>query len=186
MAIFQECPRCKKRQAVARKRCKCGEDLDKAKRSGRVEFYIDYYLPGNKRRRKHVKGNSIDLARKALNEVENKKDNGRSFELLRESKKKITELVEWFVGQEKIKALSYYVAIQSHLKLFSAMFGDKLVNDLKPVDLEDLQVRLQKEGRAPSYIDQVIDTARHMVSKAIDNDLIAATASSPSARSRAS
>jgi integrase len=36
MAILAECPICKRRQAVANKVCKCGEKLDKAKRSNRV------------------------------------------------------------------------------------------------------------------------------------------------------
>jgi integrase len=41
-----------------------------------------------------------------------------------------------------------------------------------PSDLENLQVRLKDDGYSASYIDQVVDTARYMVTKALDNDLI--------------
>jgi len=37
MAILGECPACHKKQSVKNKRCRCGEDLDKAKESKRVK-----------------------------------------------------------------------------------------------------------------------------------------------------
>jgi integrase len=92
--------------------------------------------------------------------------------MLPDSKKTFGDLVTWFQGQEKIKALSYFIAIKAHLKLFNAALGNRLVTSLMPSDLENLQVRLKDDGYSPSYIDQVIDTARYMVTKALDNDLI--------------
>jgi len=55
--------------------------------------------------------------------------------------------------------------------LFNKTFGDQRVGNLLPLDIENLQVDL-REKRSPSYIDQVIDTARYMVTKALDNDII--------------
>jgi hypothetical protein len=38
MIILAECPICPREQATKNKACKCGEDLDKAKRSKRVKY----------------------------------------------------------------------------------------------------------------------------------------------------
>lgn len=46
MAILAERPICKQRQAVSNKVCKCGEKLNKARRSGPVRYWIGYGLPG--------------------------------------------------------------------------------------------------------------------------------------------
>ena len=52
MSILSECPGCRQKQSNKNKFCpKCGTDLDKAKRSGRVRYWIDYRLPGGKQRR---------------------------------------------------------------------------------------------------------------------------------------
>jgi len=171
MAILAECPRCKRRQSVTHKVCKCGEKLDKAKRAGRVRYWIDYYLPGKKHRRELV-GTSIEDARAAIGKRLGQKKEGRIFDMLPDSKKTFSELAEWFEGQEKIKSLSYFVSIKAHLKLINAAIGERLVNSVTPSDIENLQVRLRDNGYSASYIDQVIDTARHMITKALDNDLI--------------
>ena len=44
MTILAECPGCHTRQGVRSKQCSCGEDLDKAKKSKRVNFWIDYRI----------------------------------------------------------------------------------------------------------------------------------------------
>lgn len=171
MAILQQCPRCKAKLKVATKACKCGVKLDAAKRSGRVKFFNDFYLPGGRRRREFV-GMSIDEARAAEGKRRGQKKEGRIFDMLPDSKKTFAELAEWFQGQDKTKTLSYFVAIQAHLKLFKAALGDRLANSIMPSDIENLQVRLKDDGYSASYIDQVVDTARYMATKALDNDLI--------------
>ena len=62
MAILAQCPNCKARQPVANKRCRCGENLDKAKKSGRVRYWVTYYLPGNKMKWE-LSGESLDDAK---------------------------------------------------------------------------------------------------------------------------
>lgn len=42
MAILAECPGCRKKQSTKNKLCSCGENLDKAKQSKRVKYWIDY------------------------------------------------------------------------------------------------------------------------------------------------
>ena len=44
------------------RKCKCGEDLVKAKRSNRVNYYVDYRLHNGKQRRELV-GTSIEDAK---------------------------------------------------------------------------------------------------------------------------
>lgn len=55
MAVLTECPSCHKKQSVKNKVCKCGDDLVKAKRSRRVNFWIAYRLPGGKQEFEKVK-----------------------------------------------------------------------------------------------------------------------------------
>ena len=61
MAILAECPKCRRKQSAKNKICLCGQDLDKAKRSKRVKYWIGYRLPGGKQRRELV-GTSIQDA----------------------------------------------------------------------------------------------------------------------------
>jgi len=46
MAILSECPVCRKKQSIKNKKCKCGQDLDQAKKFRRVKYWINYQLPG--------------------------------------------------------------------------------------------------------------------------------------------
>ena len=52
MAILAQCPICRRRQSAKNKKCKCGENLDKAKKGKKVRYWIDYPLPNGK-----VRGN---------------------------------------------------------------------------------------------------------------------------------
>lgn len=63
MSILAECPFCHKRQSAKNKRCKCGEDMDKLKRSKKVKYWITYRMPNGKQRRESV-GYSIEEARR--------------------------------------------------------------------------------------------------------------------------
>ena len=48
MAILAECPFCRNKQAAKNKVCKCGGDLDRAKRSKKVSYWISYRIPVGK------------------------------------------------------------------------------------------------------------------------------------------
>ena len=77
-----------------------------------------------------------------------------------------------YLEQEKVKSLASYDIIKIKLDLFNSEFGNKLVSDIKPVDLENYQAKRTKEGRAPATVDQEIKKAKTMVLKAFDNDLV--------------
>lgn len=174
MAILAECPICRVKQSVKRKTCKCGEDLDKAKRSKRVKYWIDFKIPGGKARREPV-GYSIEEARDAHGKRRVQKRENRIFDMLPESKITFKQLSEWYMDLESVKALaSYENGVKLRLKQFNEHFGNMIVNDIKPVDLENHIVRLKKEGRAPGDIDQRIGKVKTMVFKAFENRMIGA------------
>ena len=170
MAILQECPICRRRQRVANKLCRCGERLDKAKRSGRVRYWIDYRLPGGKQRREMV-GTSIDDARAADGKRRGQKKENRIFDMVPDSKKTFTELAEWYLDQAKVKELAYFKASRRHFDLFNAEYGALRVGDLRLEHLQSFQIKASKDYSA-SYVDQITDTVKAGITLALDNDKI--------------
>jgi integrase len=82
------------------------------------------------------------------------------------------ELTEWYLALEKVKSRAYYPTLTINLNSFNEEFGDIVVNQVMPIDLENYQAKRQKAGYADSYIDQAIGAARAMVTKAFYNDLV--------------
>lgn len=175
--ILAECPRCHNKLSVKRKRCKCDEDLDQAKRSKRVKYWIQYRLPGGKQRKEYVgsfeglNGLSIEDARTAKGQYRVLKKEKRLLDIKPDSKMTFTELAEWYLDLEKVKALASYKTIKINLNKFNAVFGDMIVNHIKPVDLENYQAKRLKT-KAPGTVDHEIGKAKTMIIKAFDNDLV--------------
>jgi integrase len=178
MAILAECPVCHRRQSVEHKRCTCGENMDKAKRSQRVKYWIQYRLPGG-RQRKEMAGTSIEAARDAEGKRRGQKRENRIFDILAETKQTFGQLGKWYLGLEQKKVQAYYETLKILLGRFNAEFGDLVSNQLKPADIESFQTRLKSSGLSDSYIDQIIDAGKWMVNKAFDNDLVAGDALKP-------
>lgn len=171
MSILAECPVCRKKQSVRNKVCKCGEDLDKAKRSERVRYWIDFYIPGGKQRREPV-GYSIEEAKAAIGKRRGQKKEGRIFDMLPESKTTFSELTKWYLELKVVKSLSSYKRVKIALGQFNKVFGDQVAGSIKPVDLEDYQAKREEAGKSPATIDMELSIARTMVNKAFDNDKI--------------
>jgi len=177
MAILAECPICRTRQSVKNKVCKCGEDLDKAKGSKRVKYWIDYRLPGGKQRRESVKGEnlnpySIEDARKFNSKRVVQKAENRILDIKQDTRMTFNELNEWYLGLEKIKALVSYKTVVTYLTKFNKEFGKKIVGNIKLSDLEELQEKRKKQGLKPKTIDDEINYAKSMVIKAFYNDIV--------------
>jgi integrase len=171
MAVLVECPLCRKKQSNKNKRCTCGQDLDKAKRSQRVRYWISYRLPGGKQRREPV-GFSLEEARDAEGKRRSQKRENRIFDMLPESKITFNELTKWYLKQTSVKKLASYDRVTVVLKNFNAVCGDFQVNEIKQVDLEEYQQRRKKQGRADATIDMEIKYAQTAVTKAFDNDMV--------------
>ncbi|MFH2061060.1 MAG: tyrosine-type recombinase/integrase [Pseudomonadota bacterium] len=171
MAILAECPICHKKQTTRNKVCTCGADLDKAKRSQRVRFWIQYRLPGGKQKKEYV-GLSIEEARDADGKRRVQKRENRIFDIKPETKMTFNQLTEWYLKLEKVKALASYDIIKISLDKFNKEFGNIIVSRIKPVDLENYQARRLKEGKAPGTVDHEIGKAKSMIYKAFDNDFV--------------
>ena len=171
MAILAECPICRNKQSLKNKKCKCGENLDKAKRSNRVKYYISFRQPGGTQRREYV-GYSIEEARDADGKRRSQKREGRIFDMLPQSKMTFEELTKWYLNQAVVKNLKSYDRIDLALKNFNSVLGKYRLNNIKKTDLEEYQIKRKKQGRADATIDMEIKIAQTAVTKAYDDDNI--------------
>lgn len=148
-----ECPYCRKKQSVRNKLCKCGADLDKLKRSQKVKYWISYRFPGGKQRREPVEGEelnpySIESVREMHSKRVVQKKENRIFDIKPDTKMTFNELTEWFLDLEKVKALAYYGTLNFNLNSFNSEFGNMIINQIKPADLENYQAK-QKNRATP-------------------------------------
>jgi len=171
MSILAECPICQRKQAVKNKLCKCGEDLDKSKRSKKVRFWIDFRLPGGKQRREPI-GYSIQEARDADGKRRAQKKENRIFDMLPESKMTFAELSEWYLGLKSVKKLAAYNRYKGALNNFNGKFGQCSLINIRMTDLEDYQIERKDQGAADGTIDLEIKITQSAVTKAFDNDMI--------------
>jgi integrase len=171
MAILAQCPVCRKKQSTKNKVCVCGHNLDKAKRSKKVKFWINYRLPGGQQKRELI-GTSIEEARDAEGKRRTQKRENRIFDILMDSKITFKELTSWYLGLESVKRLASCDRIELAINNFNDLFGNKQANSIKPVDIENYQIKREKEGRAAATIDMEVKLVQTVVSKAFDNDII--------------
>lgn len=178
MAILAECPICHKKQSTKNKKCSCGLALDDAKKAKKVRYWISYRMPDGKQRRESVGAledlnpYSISDAKEALSKRQVQKKERRIFDMLPETVKTFDELTEWYLNLEKVKSLAYYKTLCCNLSKFNDLFGNFIVSNIKPVDFENYQIKRQRQDYSDSYIDAHIESAKNMVTKALDNDII--------------
>jgi len=182
MAILSECPICHFKQSVKNKLCRCGENLDQAKRSKKVKYHINYRLQNGKQRREYVgsfaglNGFSIEDARICESKRKTQKKENRLLDIKQDSKMTFNELTEWYLDLERVKSLAYCKTLKLLLKSFNSVFGDTIIRNIKPSELENFQIKQKKKGLSPSYIDQQIGAARTMINRGVDNDLLSSEA----------
>jgi hypothetical protein len=134
MSVLAECPYCHKKQATKNKVCKCGGDLDNAKRSKKVRYWISYRMPGGKQKREFI-GKSISEARDADGKRRVQKRENRIFDIKPDACMTFNALSEWYLDLQKVKALASYDIIKIKLDKFNAEFGDWIVANIKLADL---------------------------------------------------
>jgi len=171
MAILAECPFCHNKQTVKNKICKCGSDLDKAKRSKKVRYWISYRIPIGQneegktiyKQRRELVGKSIEKARDADGKRRVQKRENRIFDMLPESKMTFQELTDWYLGLRTVKKLKSYKRVESAFNRFNETFGNMIVGDIKPVLLENYQENREGQGISAATIDMEISIAKTMV-----------------------
>jgi integrase len=172
MAVLAECPICHRKQATKNKVCKCDEDLDKAKRSKKVRYWIAYRLPGSKKLCREYVSKSIEEARDADGKRRGQKRENRIFDIKPEAKMTFQQLTEWYLKLEKVRAMKSCWRIQIALQNFNSEYGTMMVRQIKLVDLEDYQVKRKAQGASDGTIDKELTMVQTMVNKAFYNDLV--------------
>lgn len=182
MAIMQECPICHKKQKTSNKLCSCGEDLDKAKASQRVRYWISYYTPEGKKRTESV-GKFEDLdpfsitdAKAALSKrMVEKRERPELFDTPPKGDMTFSQLTEWFIPfeQDRVTAgeitANYLKVKEINLNTFNATFGDTVVNNIQSQDLNHYKAIRKSAGKSDSYVDQEIGAAKSMINTAFEN-----------------
>jgi hypothetical protein len=152
MAIMAECPVCHRKQATSNKQCKCGEDLDKAKRSKKVRYWVKYRDENGKQGKKTLRNDPSSYSIEAVRDLERKlvaqKRENKLSASLNEKKTTFAELSEWYLKLESVKALASYPIIKFKLKIFNKDFGEKKISEVKFSDLESFQISVVPRPRA--------------------------------------
>ena len=183
MAILAECSICRKKQSTKNKICigkfkdgiPCEADLEKLKqRSKKVRYYISYRIPGAKgKQRMEFVGYSVTEARDADGKRKvQKRENKFVFDIKPEAKMIFNELTDWYLNLEYTKSRASYDIIKISLNKFNKVFGNMVVGQIKPVDLENYQAKRLKQGRAQGTVDHEVGKAKTMIYKAFDNDMV--------------
>jgi hypothetical protein len=173
MAVLAECPYCHRKQATKNKLCvKCGQNLDKAKSSKKVSYWIHYRTPDKKQKWELI-GKSVKEACDAdgKRRVE-KRETPHVFDQRAETRMTFNQLTEWYIDLEKVKALASYDIIKINLNKFNRVFGDRIISSIIPADLENYQMQRKAAGAADATIDHEIGKAKTMINKAFDNELV--------------
>ena len=153
MAVMAQCPICRRKQSNKNKKCKgCGDDLDQAKRSGRVAYWITYRL-NNKQRWEFV-GCSIDDARASDGKRKAQRKENRVLDILVDSRITFNELTTWYMNLKPVKMLKSWRDIECTLRYFNETpfagsnqaYGEKRIIDVKQVDIEAYRVIGKNRG----------------------------------------
>jgi len=178
MAILQECPGCRNKLSLKKRKCKCGEDLIKAKKSKTLRYWLQYRQPNGKQKKQFVgsfeelSGDSLEHARIAEGKIKSLKKENRLLDIKEDTKMTFSDLSDWYVKLESVKALASFNTITISLEKFNKVFGDMIVSNISPIDLENYQQKRLKEGMATATIDHEIEKPRTMVNKAYANGKI--------------
>jgi integrase len=135
-------------------------------------------MPNGKQRRESVSvfedldAYSITDAKEALAKRVVQKKERRIFDMLPESEITFSELSKWYLGLKSVKKLASFGDIKGVLDNFNKEFGNQIIDTVKPVDIENYQLKRQEQGRAAATIDKDISIVKTMVIKAFDNDKV--------------
>lgn len=171
--MLVQCPICRAKQSLKNKLCKCGEDLAKAKRSRRVTYWIAYRIPGGRRLYRQKVGPDLKDAQDAFAKRMVQKREHRFFEMLPLADSTFAELFKWYLELPAVQALAMFKILKVHADHFNKKFGDTKVNALRSSQLREFQAELKTAGYSPSYIDQIIGTAKAMVNQGFEDFKVA-------------
>jgi integrase len=178
MSILQECPQCRLRQKTGNKQCKCGANLDKAKRSKKIRYWVAFRLPDGTQRQEplsaiaDVDPCSIEDARavNAKRQVQRKERD--VFNMLPQASLTFNELAKWYLGLESVKQLASLARIKIALNTFNASFGNRVSGTVEKSEIEDFFQKRVGNGIAPSTASVELAIVKGLVSKAFDDNKV--------------
>ncbi len=94
------------------------------------------------------------------------------FEVSPDTSMTFNELAKWYLKQGPVKQLASNYIIEKKLDLFNMEFGDKIVAKIMPVDLQNFQIKCQREGKMPATVDQDLGKVKTMINMAFENDQV--------------
>jgi integrase len=89
-----------------------------------------------------------------------------------EEKMTFQQLTNWYWGLEKVKAKTYFSTLSFNLASFNKDFGDIIVSQIKPSQIENFQAKQKAASYSDSYVDQQSGAAKTVINKAFDNDMV--------------
>jgi integrase len=155
VGLLVECPECKKRNSPKAKVCtgkkKNGNSCKfaLAKFSGRV-WWIEYYDHDKRLRRERVGPNKA-AAEQRLREVLSARTEGRFIKKNPDAQRRFKDIAAWYLDLPEVKAKKSYDRDQRSMKLLLPFFGDKLLKDITPAQVESYQQKRLNDpsGRTP-------------------------------------
>jgi len=177
MGVLAECPVCHTKQSTKNKKCKCGQDMDAAKKKANFKYWIDYVVKGKAYRIsvdtiEGLDGSKISDAKTALAKRKVQKHEKREFEMVRGHDLTFNDLFKWYLDLPKVKKLRSYKSAVSVLNAFNVEFGNQIVNTLLPTELEAYQEKRQSQGLRLSTIDKEIRQTKTAVVKGFNNNKV--------------
>ena len=101
MSVLAQCPICRRKQKTKNKKCiECGEELDQAKRSRKVKYWIAYRISG--KLKIELIGTSISVSHDAEGKRKGQKREGIKIFALKNDKLTFKELTEWYLNLRNI------------------------------------------------------------------------------------
>lgn len=169
MSVLIECS-CRRKLSVKNKRCTCGQDLDKLKRSGRGRFWINFKVEG-KQRREYV-GTSIEEARDADGKRRSQKRENRIFDILPGKDLTLAKVLDDFLDLETTKALGSYIRVCYALKYVKKDFGGRLAREITTSEMNTYFMKRVKSGVSKSSVTKEIIYTKTAIKTAVnDNQL---------------
>jgi len=176
MAVLAECPGCRKRQSLRNKECSCGTNLDKAKGSRRVVYWIGYRVfdphRGKIIQRREKVGTSIKEAVDANGKRRSQKRENRIFDMLPESRDQTRDIVAWYQDLPRVKKLASYRRVKDILSHLNASLGGQRVGSVSYEDLSQYQEDRLEAGAAPRTVDYEVSVIKTMFKRAFYADKV--------------
>ncbi len=82
------------------------------------------------------------------------------------------ELTKWYFTLKSVQSLKSLPRIKGALKNFNKTFGDSVISEIQPFQLEEYQINRLDYGMSKASVDMEIKIAQTVINKGLDNEKI--------------